>query len=1021
MRMREGHPNKIILNKTINNNNNNNNNNTFLTASSIVFNDSAIKEGVWYKYSSFYGTPAGVSYSPTTSILTPSTLPPISPRIISVSNISPTSFRIYYHHDPEFIFNLIISTNNILFTSIQLSSPSPQPTINNHTLTDLTPYTTYTSRLQACFDSGACSTGVPTLTSTHQALPQHLAPPHLENSGPNSVLIKWKPPAMKNGKLKWYIIQRRSTEGGEIEVTRVNEGSSLTSLDTNLKPFTLYEYQVEAVNQIGSVVSAYASIRTLQALSEKVQTAVVRMFGAFNVRMCWDEPGTLNGILMYYEIRVNKVLMGDSMQNSNFDHTNISNISTVFSRILFDQSSSRTCTQLSGLQPFTNFSIRVSACNMAGCKSGGWSKSFQTSQSTPEGVHPAKVEVLEGGSAVLLRFGDADHYNGVILYFKLAVEKVDDDKEKTAQIVYEGLKRLHLLEGLEAFTNYSVTLSACTIMGCTHSSPTNFRTSAGLPTIAPIPDSPIIFHSMIQIIWNIPADTNGDITSLQVFRKRVYLALERVEEVLKNSTDNVFEEVFRDYPSDHPTLFNYTDTNLQAYTVFHYFLRLNNQAGYIDSHSITATTLPQPPSHLSPPLFQNATSSSIFINLSYPLYPNGVIEKFILKRHSPYLIIDLPSHPPPSWLDDSLSPSTMYFYSNAACTSAGCTWSSSNSTKTLDAPPSFVHPPSLLSTTSHQIELSWKKTDESNGEIVEYKILNANNTACQGLQTRCLLTALQAFTTYQLSLVACTRGGCNASEVLLATTSEAPPQGMAAPLLIVQSATSILVQWASPSKANGIITLFQIKRNTTVIYAIPAVGNATESQLSSFLDSQVQPATTYLYTVSCFNSIGSVTSNASRVTMPISTPQGVRSPNFTAGSFNFQVFWQPPVQGNGPILKYNLYMKQEEKVPTEIYTGKGLNFTVGGLTSFQNYTFQLEACTEEGCGRSREVVVSTLSSPPKNLPNPTLHPISPHPQQHIINISWHPPVLPNGQITHYLLFRTSIKSNGMFPMIFSLK
>lgn len=58
----------------------------------------------------------------------------------------------------------------------------------------------------------------------------------------------------------------------------------------------------------------------------------------------------------------------------------------------------------------------------------------------------------------------------------------------------------------------------------------------------------------------------------------------------------------------------------------------------------------------------------------------------------------------------------------------------------------------------------------------------------------------------------CTIFSCLRSSPTQATTAEALPQGVGAPGVIVEGASSIMLTWNTPAQPNGIITEYQITR-----------------------------------------------------------------------------------------------------------------------------------------------------------------------------------------------------------------
>lgn len=74
--------------------------------------------------------------------------------------------------------------------------------------------------------------------------------------------------------------------------------------------------------------------------------------------------------------------------------------------------------------------------------------------------------------------------------------------------------------------------------------------------------------------------------------------------------------------------------------------------------------------------------------------------------------------------------------------------------------------------------------------------------------------------------------------------------------------------------------------------------------------------------------------------------------------------------------------------------------TVSGLEPYTEYTFQVQACTASGCGRSSAASVRTNPAVPENMRLPSIAVIN----SSAVAVSWAPPAVPNGPITSYQLW-----------------
>ncbi|KAG9336279.1 hypothetical protein JZ751_002626 [Albula glossodonta] len=172
----------------------------------------------------------------------------------------------------------------------------------------------------------------------------------------------------------------------------------------------------------------------------------------------------------------------------------------------------------------------------------------------------------------------------------------------------------------------------------------------------------------------------------------------------------------------------------------------------------------------------------------------------------------------------------------------------------------------------------------------------------------------------------------------------------------------------------------------------PPVPAASRKRLYTDLD----PHTSYEYRVAAWNGFGRGFSPFSRVTTKEDVPWGVRTPRWRRvgdRSDIIQLDWQAPTRPNGEISHYVVLRDGQER-----YTGTESGFTdMGGIRPFQEYVYQLRACTSVGCSDSDKVVAVTVQGVPENVPSPVVSALGPR----ALQLSWGPPTKPNGIVREY--------------------
>ena len=105
-------------------------------------------------------------------------------------------------------------------------------------------------------------------------------------------------------------------------------------------------------------------------------------------------------------------------------------------------------------------------------------------------------------------------------------------------------------------------------------------------------------------------------------------------------------------------------------------------------------------------------------------------------------------------------------------------------------------PPTVTVINSTSLSISWQEPLTPNGEIVLYTIfVNSLPILNATIPDVFLHSGLRPFTDYTVRLQACTTFGCSRSDLVLTTTLEAPPFGLAPPIVNITGSTSADIQW----------------------------------------------------------------------------------------------------------------------------------------------------------------------------------------------------------------------------------
>ncbi|KAH0622699.1 hypothetical protein JD844_025228 [Phrynosoma platyrhinos] len=173
------------------------------------------------------------------------------------------------------------------------------------------------------------------------------------------------------------------------------------------------------------------------------------------------------------------------------------------------------------------------------------------------------------------------------------------------------------------------------------------------------------------------------------------------------------------------------------------------------------------------------------------------------------------------------------------------------------------------------------------------------------------------------------------------------------------------------------------------------------SWIKSSRDLNLEPHVTYEYRVAVWNKYGKSLSEIGSATTKQDVPEGVSPPHWTKVDNREDIIflnWEEPHHINGIIIHYIILRNGVER-----FRGKELSFMdTSGIQPYQEYTYQLRACTVAGCADSSKVVAVTVQGVPESVQPPTVIALS----ATALHLSWTAPRKPNGIIREYQISQT---------------
>ena len=127
-------------------------------------------------------------------------------------------------------------------------------------------------------------------------------------------------------------------------------------------------------------------------------------------------------------------------------------------------------------------------------------------------------------------------------------------------------------------------------------------------------------------------------------------------------------------------------------------------------------------------------------------------------------------------------------------------------------------------------------------------------------------------------------------------------------------------------------------------------------------------------------------------------------------SRRLEVYWEPPMQPNGIITLYQLFVEDVLR-----FSGTANTTIIDNLQPFTEYSFFVQACTDIGCSNSTTSTGQTLPDSPVGLAAPNLTVLSPS----SIQANWDQPDMSNGIILRFELRRLFGAEMSQFEIEFS--
>ncbi|NXW74760.1 USH2A protein, partial [Hirundo rustica] len=451
------------------------------------------------------------------------------------------------------------------------------------------------------------------------------------------------------------------------------------------------------------------------------------------------------------------------------------------------------------LQPFTEYLYRVVALNEGGSVSSVWTQ-VRTRESVPQNVPtPSRVHSINGYS-IEVTWDKPAGVIGVIEKYILKAYEADGPTVPitSAELTDAGMLS-GVLRGLHPFTNYAVTLTACTLAGCTESlHALNISTPQEAPEDVQSPTA-ISFPTFLMMSWSPPKTPNGIITQYTLYMNGI--------------------------PIYSGSGTKYVVKDLAVFTPHQFLLTACTLAGCTNSSGVTLFTAQLPPSHVDAPVLTVLDSRTIHVQWKEPIEVNGILDRYIIymaTNEQNFTKWNVICNSTELFLDftiPQLFPGTEYLVKLAACTGGGCSISEASVAVTDESTPEGVPAPNAQSYASDSFNISWTKPEYPNGIITSYGLYMDGVLLQNSSQLSCYAYGLAPWSLHSFRVQACTAKGCALGPLVEARTMEAAPEGEVDVFTTVDGSKEVQLKWLAPNKPNGKLTYTVLV--TGLFYADP--------------------------------------------------------------------------------------------------------------------------------------------------------------------------------------------------------
>ncbi|NHI03707.1 hypothetical protein DYY67_0777 [Candidatus Nitrosotalea sp. TS] len=735
----------------------------------------------------------------------------------------------------------------------------------------------------------------------------------------DKISLSWNAPISNGYSITGYEIDS-STDGGTTWSPVVaNTASSATSYTVSgLTSGTLYQFRIEAINQLGTGSAGVSSLAvTAGDVPAQTTAPAASALAGDKISLSWNAPISNGYSITGYEI--------DSSTDGG----------TTWSPVVANTASSATSYTVSGLTSGTLYQFRIEAINQLGTGSAGVSSLAVTAGDVPAQTTGLTLSMTSTTSASLSWIAPISNSYSIIQY---EIDYSTDGNTWTEVPNAKPVLTSYTVSSLTSNTLYYFRVSAINELGT--GNPSSPISTTTLPLSPPNIAATTVSDSKINLSWAAPS---GTITGY------------KIERSIDGSTWSAVTS------NTGTATTSYSDTGLNPSTTYYYRIFAIGDGGTGSASSIaSATTTTTAPSSLS------ATSiSTSQINLSWAA-PSGTITGYEIERSIDgstwSAVTSNTGTATTSYSDTGLLSNTMYIYRVSALSSGGQSLpSGTSSTDTYPDPPS---PISTTAKAGEKILLSWTPPSGT-GQIRSYKIersTDGNNWPNTPLvftfsnATAYVDSGLTINDKYFYKISSINAGDTSlASSPTVGTVAGDVPAQTTAPAASALAGDKISLSWNAPISNGYSITGYEIDSSTDGGTTWSPVVANTASSATSYTVSGLTSGTLYQFRIEAINQLGTGSAGVSSLAVTAGDVPAQTTAPTIMGQPGGSVFlsWIAPISNGYSIIQYEIDYSTDGTTWSPVVANtasSATSYTVSGLTSGTLYQFRIEATNALGTG-----------------------------------------------------------------------